>query len=61
MGSFAYTLSGTVSDDNGQAVSGAQVSLIKENKSTTTDEQGKFTIHEEEIIEVVSGASALLG
>lgn len=58
VGSFAYTLSGTVSDDNGQAVSGAQVSLIKENKSTTTDEQGKFTIHEEEIIEGIAASQA---
>ncbi len=54
----AYTLSGTVSDDKGQAVSGAQVSLIKENKSTTTDEQGKFTIHEEEIIEGIAASQA---
>lgn len=58
VGSFAYTLSGTVSDDKGQAVSGAQVSLIKENKSTTTDAQGKFTIHEDENIEAISASQA---
>ena len=30
---FAYTVEGTVSDEGGQAVSGAKVSLLKEGKS----------------------------
>ena len=45
---FAYTVSGTVSDENGQAIKGASVTLVKENKSTTTDNAGKYTIHEDE-------------
>ena len=45
---FAYTVSGSVSDENGQAIKDASVTLVKENKSTKTDEAGKFTIHEDE-------------
>ncbi len=45
---FAYTVSGTVSDENGQAIKDASVTLVKENKSTKTDDAGKFTIHEDE-------------
>ncbi len=45
---FAYDVSGTVSDESGNPVSGANVSLIKEAKSTTTDASGKFLIHEDE-------------
>ena len=44
----AYTISGTVSDDQGKALKGASVSLLKEGKTATTDDQGKFTIHEDE-------------
>jgi len=46
--SFAYTISGSVSDDQGQAIKGVTVDLLKEGKTTTTDDQGKFTIHEDE-------------
>ena len=46
----AYTVSGSVSDEQGQALQGVAVNLVKEGKSTTTDDQGKFTIHEEETI-----------
>ncbi|SIO41312.1 T9SS type A sorting domain-containing protein [Fibrobacter sp. UWB11] len=46
--SFAYTISGTVSDDNGQAIKDVDVSLLKEGKTAKTDSQGKFTIHEDE-------------
>lgn len=45
----AYTLSGTVTDKDGKAIQGADVKLIKKNKSTTTDAQGKFTFKEETI------------
>lgn len=45
---FAYTVEGTVSDEGGQAVSGASVSLLKEGKSAKTDASGKFSIHEDE-------------
>ena len=44
----AYTITGSVSDSQGNALEGASVSLLKEGKSTTTDSQGKFTIHEDE-------------
>ena len=45
----AYTLSGTVTDKDGKAIQGADVKLIKKNKSTTTDAQGEFTFKEETI------------
>ena len=45
----AYTVSGTVKDNTNKAVAGAEVTLIKENKSTVTDNDGKFTIHEDEV------------
>lgn len=45
---FAYTVSGTVSDADGQAIKDASVTLVKENKTTKTDDAGKFTIHEDE-------------
>ena len=48
--SFAYTVSGTVSDDQGKAIKDVSVSLLKEGKTTKTDDQGKFTIHEDEVI-----------
>ena len=44
----AYTITGTVSDNDGKALKGASVSLFKEGKTATTDDQGKFTIHEDE-------------
>ena len=44
----AYTISGSVSDEQGSAIKGASVSLLKEGKTATTDDQGKFTIHEDE-------------
>lgn len=45
----AYTLSGTVTDNGGKAIQGADVKLLKRNKATTTDEQGKFTFQEQTI------------
>ena len=47
-GAFAYTVSGMVADENGQAIKGAQVTLVKENKTTTTGNKGEFYIHEDE-------------
>ena len=44
----AYTISGSVSDDQGNALSGVAVDLLKEGKTATTDAQGKFTIQEDE-------------
>ena len=44
----AYTVTGTVSDDQGKALKDVAVSLLKEGKTATTDDQGKFTIHEDE-------------
>ena len=44
----AYTLTGTVSDDHGQAIKDVDVSLLKEGKTTKTDDKGEFTIHEDE-------------
>lgn len=44
----AYTVSGTVKDDAGQAIANADVTLVKENKSTKTDMKGEFSIHEDE-------------
>ena len=42
----AYTLNGTVTGKDGKAIQGAKVKLLKRNKATTTDEQGKFTFQE---------------
>ncbi len=44
----AYTITGTVSDDEGKALKGVSVNLLKEGKTATTDDKGKFTIHEDE-------------
>ena len=44
----AYTITGSVSDNDGKAIKGASVSLLKEGKTSTTDDKGKFTIHEDE-------------
>ena len=44
----AYTLSGTVSDNDGNALKGVSVNLLKEGKTASTDDQGKFAIHEDE-------------
>ena len=43
----AFTLSGKVSDEQGTAVSGASVSLVKNGLSTTTDDKGEFSFHKE--------------
>ena len=42
----AYTLNGTVLTKDGNAIKDADVKLLKRNKATTTDEQGKFTFQE---------------
>ena len=48
--SFAYTVEGTVKDDQGKALKDVSVSLLKEGKTTKTDKDGKFTIHEDEVV-----------
>lgn len=42
----AYTLNGTVLTKDGKAIQDADVKLLKRNKATTTDAQGKFTFQE---------------
>ena len=42
----AYTLNGTVLTKDGTAIKDADVKLLKRNKATTTDAQGKFTFQE---------------
>ena len=44
----AYTITGTVSDDQDKALKDVSVKLLKEGKTATTDKDGKFTIHEDE-------------
>ena len=46
--SFAYTVEGTVTNDEGKAIKDVSVSLLKEGKTTKTDDKGKFSIHEDE-------------
>ena len=49
-GTPGYTLSGSVSNaKDGKAIQGANVKLLIKGKATTTDADGKFTIHEDEI------------
>ena len=57
----AYTITGTVSDEQGKALEGASVSLLKEGKNATTDNQGKFTIHEDEQVDGIQGFSGSVG
>ena len=55
----AYTLNGTVSDDNGSAVKDAKVTLTNLNQSATTDADGKFSIHEDENDQAIRMAQKL--
>ncbi|SHH66128.1 Por secretion system C-terminal sorting domain-containing protein [Fibrobacter sp. UWCM] len=54
---FAYTVSGKVTDESNMPIKGAQVTLVKENKNTTTDNKGEFTIHEDEETIGLKGAA----
>lgn len=56
----AYTVSGTVKDESNKAIAGAEVTLLKEKKTVNTDNDGKFTLHEDETPEGI-GASATPG
>ena len=56
----AYTVSGTVKDESNKAIAGAEVTLLKEKKTVNTDNDGKFTLHEDEKPEGI-GASASPG
>jgi poly(3-hydroxybutyrate) depolymerase len=55
----AYTLSGTVSDNDGNAVKDAKVTLKNLNQSATTDADGKFSIHEDENDQAIRMAQKL--
>jgi len=57
----AYTISGTVSDEQGKAIQGATASLVKEGKTATTDDQGKFSIHEEEEVGILPSYHSVAG
>lgn len=46
---FAYTLNGTVQSEDGMPLKGVNVMLVKENKTTQTDDRGQFILHEDEI------------
>ncbi len=54
---FAYTVSGKVTDESNMPIKGAQVTLVKENKTTTTGNKGEFTIHEDEETIGLKGAA----
>lgn len=54
---FAYTVSGKVTDESSTPIKGAQVTLVKENKTATTDNKGEFTIHEDEETIGLKGAA----
>jgi predicted esterase len=54
---FAYTVSGKVTDESSMPIKGAQVTLVKENKTATTDSKGEFTIHEDEETIGLKGAA----
>ena len=54
---FAYTVSGMVADESNMPIKGAQVTLVKENKTTTTGNKGEFTIHEDEETIGLKGAA----
>ena len=45
----AFTLTGKVSDEQGSAVSGASVLLVKNGLSTKTDDKGEFKFHQEKM------------
>ena len=53
---FAYTVSGSVADESNMPIKGAQVTLVKENKTTTTGNKGEFTIHEDEQSDAIAAA-----
>ena len=54
----AYTVTGVVKSDEGKAVSGADVLLLNKGKSATTDANGEFTLHEDEVPDAIPSYSA---
>ena len=46
---FAYNVSGTVKDEVGTPIQGANVTLVQKAKSTLTDAEGKFVLTDESI------------
>jgi poly(3-hydroxybutyrate) depolymerase len=45
-----------VADESNMPIKGAQVTLVKENKTTTTGNKGEFTIHEDEQSDAIAAA-----
>src|SRR5574344_90636 len=54
----AYTVSGSVKDGDGKAVSGANVMLLTKGKTAVTGTNGEFTLHEDEIPEAIRSYSS---
>lgn len=52
--SFSYTVSGSILNSLGNAISQADVFLLKENRHTQTDDNGRFEIHEDETNEEIA-------
>ena len=57
----AFTVSGKVSDEQGKTVSGAAVKLLQKGLETTTDENGEFTLHQDESADTDALPGASLG
>lgn len=54
----AYTVTGFVKSDEGNAVSGANALLLNKGKSAITDANGGFTLHEDEVPDAIPSYSA---
>lgn len=54
----AYTVTGFVKSDEGNAVSGAKALLLNKGKSAITDANGEFTLHEDEVPDAIPSYSA---
>ena len=54
MAANAFTLTGTVNDNSGKAVQGANISLIQKGLKTKTDASGAFTIHQDEEMQAIA-------
>jgi len=54
MAANAFTLTGTVNDNSGKAVQGADILLIQKGLKTKTDASGAFTIHQDEEMQAIA-------